>query len=39
MAQSHRVRLLDLVTDKITETGVAGSQLQTIIADVFGGPG
>jgi hypothetical protein len=28
-----------LVTDKITETGVAGSQLQTIIADVFGGPG
>lgn len=28
-----------LVTDKITETGVAGSQLQTVIADVFGGPG
>ena len=28
-----------LVTDKITETGVAGSQLQTIIADVFGAPG
>jgi hypothetical protein len=28
-----------LITDKITETGVAGSQLQTIIADVFGGPG
>jgi hypothetical protein len=28
-----------LITDKITETGVAGSQLQTIIADVFGGAG
>jgi hypothetical protein len=28
-----------LVTDKITETGVAGSQLQTVIADVFGAPG
>jgi hypothetical protein len=28
-----------LVTDKITETGIAGSQLQTVIADVFGGPG
>ena len=28
-----------LVTDKITETGVAGSQLQTIIADVFGSQG
>lgn len=28
-----------LVTDKIKETGVAGSQLQTVIADVFGGPG
>jgi hypothetical protein len=28
-----------LITDKITETGVAGSQLQTVIADVFGGPG
>jgi hypothetical protein len=28
-----------LVTDKITETGIAGSQLQTVIANVFGGPG
>jgi hypothetical protein len=28
-----------LVTDKITETGVAGAQLQTIIADVFGSQG
>jgi len=28
-----------LITDKITETGVAGSQLQTVIADVFGGAG
>lgn len=28
-----------LVTDKITETGIAGSQLQTVIADVFGAPG
>jgi len=28
-----------LVTDKITETGVAGSELQTVIADVFGAPG
>jgi hypothetical protein len=28
-----------LVTDKITETGIAGSQLQKVIADVFGGPG
>jgi len=28
-----------LVTDKITETGIAGSQLQKIIANVFGGPG
>lgn len=28
-----------IVTDKITETGVAGSQLQTIIADVFGSQG
>ncbi len=28
-----------LVTDKIKETGVAGSQLQTVIADVFGAPG
>ena len=28
-----------LITDKITETGVAGSQLQTIIADVFGSQG
>jgi len=27
-----------LITDKITETGVAGSQLQTVIADVFGAP-
>jgi hypothetical protein len=28
-----------LITDKIRETGVAGSQLQTVIADVFGGAG
>jgi hypothetical protein len=28
-----------LVTDKITETGIAGSQLQTVIANVFGGAG
>jgi hypothetical protein len=28
-----------LITDKITETGIAGSQLQTVIANVFGGPG
>jgi hypothetical protein len=28
-----------IVTDKIIETGVAGSQLQTIIADVFGSQG
>jgi hypothetical protein len=28
-----------LITDKITETGVAGVQLQTVIADVFGGAG
>jgi|694.fasta_scaffold23059_7 hypothetical protein len=28
-----------LVTDKITETGIAGSQLQTVIANVFGAPG
>ena len=28
-----------LITDKIKETGVAGSQLQTVIADVFGGAG
>jgi phage-related minor tail protein len=28
-----------LVTDKITETGIAGSQLQKVIAGVFGGPG
>lgn len=28
-----------LITEKITETGVAGSQLQTVIADVFGGAG
>tara|TARA_R110002126_G_scaffold1580_3_gene9321 strand:+ start:35 stop:3466 length:3432 start_codon:yes stop_codon:yes gene_type:complete len=28
-----------LITNKITETGVAGSQLQTVIADVFGGAG
>jgi hypothetical protein len=27
-----------LITDKITETGIAGSQLQTVIADVFGAP-
>ena len=28
-----------LITNKIKETGVAGSELQTVIADVFGGPG
>ena len=28
-----------LVTNKITETGVAGVELQTVIADIFGAPG
>ena len=30
---------LTKVTGKINETGLAGSDLQTVIADVFGGPG
>ena len=30
---------LTKVTGKINETGLAGSELQTVIADVFGGPG
>jgi hypothetical protein len=30
---------LTQVTGKINETGIAGSELQTVIADVFGGPG
>jgi hypothetical protein len=28
-----------IVTDKINETGVAGVELQTVIADIFGAPG
>jgi len=30
---------LTKVTGKINETGLAGSELQTVISDVFGGPG
>jgi hypothetical protein len=30
---------LGLITKKINETGLSGEKLQTVIADVFGGPG